>query len=324
MSEAVEKQERDEVSHKFLPFQAPTIRAERFKQYISAIRHNDTCLTYMSAVRRFEKFLKSKDIVLKDASPNLLEDFVAWLSEQKLSPATVRTTYAAIKSYTKWCRSHGELECAEFAQPQMPRAEEKQPFVLTTDQLSIYFREVAKLREPSRSALLMLPYCGLRVTEMCHLKLKNLSQEKDERGKVWIVFTLYGKGRKLRSCPLFESAKPVLSSYLVKWRKKQPISPWLFPAFARGKDKTIVSLSAKTLRFHLRNIRERMGLPEELTPHALRRTCFTYLYRKGVPIETIAKIAGHASVDTTLKYYIFSSTKDILNKLGGAERKNNG
>ena len=49
----------------------------------------------------------------------------------------------------------------------------------------------------------------------------------------------------------------------------------------------------------------------KLHPHILRRTRATKWYRAGVPMEVIAEILGHASVDTTRKSYAFSSPESL-------------
>lgn len=40
----------------------------------------------------------------------------------------------------------------------------------------------------------------------------------------------------------------------------------------------------------------------KLTPHCCRHTYVTQLQAKGVPLETIAKLAGHSDVETTGLY----------------------
>lgn len=301
---------------RFLPLYNDKIRVQKFKDYILATRSRYTCFSYTASVRRFEKFLQEKGILLKDADPGLLQDFVVWLSNQDLSPASIHLIYEGVKAYTNWCRDHGEAICQSFSRPKMPSVEKKEPFILKPNELNLYFQGVLKLKEPTKSALLMLPYCGLRVNELCKLKLTDISYEYDKKGNKWVIFNVHGKGKKVRECPLYLDANQIIKKYLSGWRTevlKTNKTAWLFPS-RRGKNKYI-HLSARTLQLTLRNIRDDMNLPKQLTPHALRRTCFTYLYRKGVDIAVIARIAGHSSVDTTMKHYIHVSTKDILDKM---------
>ncbi len=50
---------------------------------------------------------------------------------------------------------------------------------------------------------------------------------------------------------------------------------------------------------------------EYVSPHTFRRTRATGWYREGVPIETIAMLLGHESVDTTKKHYAKYSVEQL-------------
>ena len=44
-----------------------------------------------------------------------------------------------------------------------------------------------------------------------------------------------------------------------------------------------------------------------VSPHALRRTFATLLLNDGQPLDAVADVLGHASVDTTRRHYAFAS-----------------
>jgi site-specific recombinase XerD len=306
--------ERDEDTGQFLPRGQRKVRVEQFKDHLLATRSAQTGYAYVIAVQRFEEFLDKKGIPLKSAPNGVLDDFVVSLSKMKLSPATIALTIAGVKSYTTWCRNRDPESCIQFMSPKLPKKELKIPFILTTVQLSTYLKQVARLAEPSRTAMLILPFCGLRVTELCTVPLNRLKTDyQDSKGNNWTVFRVLGKGRKERLAPLLKPGEEMLRAYLLSWRKKQHDAQWLFPG--KMVERKVKPLSAKTVQAHLRHIRKRMGLPDQLTPHVLRKTCFTSLYRKGVSIETIAWIAGHSSIEMTMKYYISVSPEDVLSEL---------
>ena len=48
-----------------------------------------------------------------------------------------------------------------------------------------------------------------------------------------------------------------------------------------------------------------------VTIHDLRRTCITRWIRAGMPLPTIKKLAGHADIQTTLKYYYWFGDEDL-------------
>lgn len=50
-----------------------------------------------------------------------------------------------------------------------------------------------------------------------------------------------------------------------------------------------------------------------MNPHKFRHTFCNRLLRKGVEITTVAKIAGHSSIQTTITFYISNSRQDKIN-----------
>ena len=72
-------------------------------------------------------------------------------------------------------------------------------------------------------------------------------------------------------------------------------------------------ISDRYLRGAVQKMREPLGM--DFTPHTMRRTYITSLWRKGVDLGTIAMIAGHANVQTTIDHYIKMEPSDVINAL---------
>lgn len=301
--------ERDLETGRFLPEKPLLVRAQRFRDHLEATRSSNTAQTYMMGAKKLDEYLEESEIELKDSPSGLLNNFVGWLSAKHLTPASIRANVIGAKRYIKWCRGQEE-EIPEFDEPDIPKIPESEPFVLTTQELAVYFNDVQILQEPARTALLLLPFCGLRVSEICDLK-NRIKRVKDDKGRDWTVFEVYGKGDKKRLVPLLPGGHRILMNYLTGWRMQKK-STWLFP----GKGKK--QLSPKTLQAHIRNIRLSSDLPDKLTPHAMRRTCFTRLSEMGLDAFVISEIAGHSNIQTTYKYYIKKNITDSLNKLNEA------
>lgn len=61
----------------------------------------------------------------------------------------------------------------------------------------------------------------------------------------------------------------------------------------------------------LRRMEKKLNI--RLHPHMFRHTFCTRLLKKGVELTTVAKLAGHASIQTTANFYINTSQKDKRN-----------
>jgi site-specific recombinase XerD len=302
---------KDEETGKFLPGKYLPGDLKEYFEFLSATRSKNTAESYILWTKKFIVFLEEKEMRLEDAPTGILNVFVVWLKGKGLTSASIRLSIVSVRKYLKWKRSQG-VQFAEFDSPDLPKLPSKEPFVLSDKDLAIFLSKAQLLPEPARTALLLLPLCGLRVSEICEMTLDRILPSKDDKGKVWTVFEVDGKGSKMRFAPIAPQGKKILQEYLTTWRSKRRFrnSNYLFP----GKGKRL-HLSEKTLQAYVRDIRCDSRLSNEIVPHALRKTWLTKLHRKGVDLLHISKIAGHANIQTTFKYYIATEITDTLKEL---------
>lgn len=140
-------------------------------------------------------------------------------------------------------------------------------------------------------ALFTLLYgCGLRIHEALALNLRDLPHASDP------MLRVYGKGKKERLVPILPVVREQITTYL-------KICPFQLlgnePLFlgVRGK-----RLSVSIAEQSITRYRRALGLPETLTPHALRHSFATHLLEEDGDLRTIQELLGHASLSTTQKY----------------------
>jgi site-specific recombinase XerD len=266
-------------------------------------------MSYAQGARKLEHYLSSQNVDLLKAPPGMMSHFVQWMAESGLAPASTKLFSIGAARYLDWRRNNGE-EFPAFGKPDLPKVPDHEVHALTQDQVLIYLGIISgRILEPTRTALLLLPYTGLRSGEICALKIKDLGSAKDKSGKNHLLFDFAGKGAKRRQVPLPDRGKKILRDYLKDWRdeytERNSKNPYLFPGRSEG------HLSPRTLRESLSFVRERLKMPT-LTPHVLRKTYCTELLNSGFAITTVAEVMGHASINTTHKFYTAIHKEEIM------------
>ena len=141
--------------------------------------------------------------------------------------------------------------------------------------------------------LLQVAYaCGLRISELVHLRVKDIDSAR------MVLIVCQGKGRKDRLVPLSQRLLDELRMY---WRRYQPRT-WLFPG-ARP-DQPLCPGSVQRL---CQEVVQRAGLGKRVTPHTLRHSYATHLLEAGVDLVTLQMILGHTDVRTTAHYLHIST-----------------
>ena len=133
----------------------------------------------------------------------------------------------------------------------------------------------------------MLATTGMRVGELVGLDIGDI----DLQGRECIVT---GKGNKQRPVYFDARAKLHLQTYL---ESRADDCPALFVSL----DATASRLSIGGIEARLRELGRSCGVGR-VHPHKFRRTLATHAIDKGMPIEQVQKLLGHARIDTTMQY----------------------
>lgn len=128
---------------------------------------------------------------------------------------------------------------------------------------------------------------GVRVGELVKLNIENI----DFENRSCIVF---GKGSKEREVYFDARTKLHLEKYL---SLRDDDNPALFVSLLKPHDR--LEISGVEIRL------KKLGNDLEISrvhPHKFRRTLATKAIDKGMPIEQVQRLLGHAKIDTTLTY----------------------
>ena len=134
---------------------------------------------------------------------------------------------------------------------------------------------------------------GIRVGELVNLNISDINFEERE-------CVVFGKGDKERKVYFDAKAKLHLQEYL---KSRTDSNPALFVTL----DAPFERLRISGVEIRVRELGRSINL-EKIHPHKFRRTMATRAIDKGMPIEQVQKILGHAQIDTTMQYAIVNQT----------------
>lgn len=277
-----------------------------FQTRLLEIKSPKTVESYLYAVRLWEIFLAERKIELSKAHPGLLDDFVRWMLKRGLGSQTVVSRCTGVNSWLKHLKRIG-YHVPELMAPDLPKTTLKDPVVLSMDQLRSFWEVANELEEPQRTALTIMPLCGLRSEEVVKI---SLSQLRVNEG--WIIFTFIGKGGKERVVPMLKQGNAILRQYLTGWRanhRTKYVNDWLFPGHVSGKH-----VCTRTIRNWVSYVSKQIDV-EDLSPHVLRKTYTTMLDSMGVSPLMIAQLVGHSHLKTTSKHYVKHDVSSLVNSL---------
>ncbi len=166
-----------------------------------------------------------------------------------------------------------------------------------TEKLQFYIQS-DEVSSRDMMIILLLQYTGVRVSELVNIKLRDIDM------LTMNLTVACGKGGKRREVPLKGDVIDAMKEYLNGERKNNK--------FAMSEYLILTNRSAKMDRDAVNRLLNRLGskLNIKIHPHKFRHTFCTNLLKRGVLLTTVAKLAGHASIQTTASFYINTSQQD--------------
>ena len=167
----------------------------------------------------------------------------------------------------------------------------KLPRTLTDDErLALLAQCNVRYVAPHRNLCMMriMLEAGLRAGEVVALRPSHLTMTSCK------LLVKQGKGAKDRVLWISESLRDEVG----RWLERRPTSTWLFPT------NTGQQLDTRYLRTMVKRYAEKAGIAgwEHVSPHTLRHTFATDLYRETKNIRLVQKALGHSDLSTTMIY----------------------
>lgn len=213
--------------------------------------------------------------------------------ERGNSGVTRARKLSAIKSFFNYLVENEGLEANPAASIRSPRIPEKEPVYLSEEECLRFLQTIArkgraKVKERDMAMAVLLLHTGLRVSELTNLKLSDVDLD---RGQIKIT----RKGDKEQYLHLNGEAVAALVNYLHS-RPQAQNDRFFVGTKGQNLGRTYIY---EVVRRYLKLAGINKG---KQGPHLLRHTFCTRLYQKGVSPFVIKELAGHKSLNTTMRY----------------------
>ena len=292
----------------------------------------NTIAAYSDSLRLLIKHLCKKHgkqpekLTQEMLKPEAILDFLDHLErDRNNSPSTRNQRLAAIKSFLHYAARENPESMQQNEQIQAIRSKKtdhKPPPSLSVEQVRTILDgiDTAPLIGLRDKAIIQLLYnTGARVQEIADLRISDLRFEKPA------TVILTGKGRKIRTIPLWEETVQHIQAYLLAREYAGIHSDHLF---LNNKGQPITRFGiGRRVELHGNNAAEKCPSLNDLkiTPHVFRHTTALHLIETGSDITIVKEWLGHADIKTASQYVEVSVARkqEALEKLpppGSGER----
>ena len=257
---------------------------------------DNTQEAYLRDVRKFLDYLKDEQIDIKDVNLEVIHRFSWTLVDIGISQRSIARQHSALRSFFKFLVLDGFIDSDPTELLESPKKSKHLPEVLTIEEVDAIISTI-DLSQPfgqrDRAIIEMLYSCGLRVSELCNLKLSDLFLDE---GFIRVV----GKGNKQRLVPVSPRAEQELKLWFID---RNAITPkdgeedYVFLSERRRQH-----LSRITVFHNIRLYVEAAGITKTISPHTFRHTFATHLLEGGANLRAIQAMLGHESIATTEIY----------------------
>lgn len=270
------------------------IGALRFERSLSP----NTCAAYRRDLAFFADYIKVRG---KSAAAEVTrDDIVGFLQADRdcgLAASTRARRAVTIRMWLKYLKQRRILANDPAELLDTPKRGRSLPKVLSEEETfrmldSVKGLEPRELRD--RAMLEMMYGCGLRVSELCAIKIEDIVADGE-------LLRVLGKGSKERIVPIGKTAGRAVNAYLASARD----------VFTKG-DLSVTHVFVTRLKkpftrqgvFKIIKTRAAaVGIDDaRISPHVLRHCFASHMLQHGADIRAIQELLGHADISTTQVY----------------------
>lgn len=269
------------------------ILTERRCSVMTASSYGRDLSTFLSFLNEYKEEVPS----LKMFESLKVTDFRAFLAsrtKEDLSKTSLARNLSTLRNFFRYCEKNSIFSNPAISVIRSPSVPKALPHPVSQNQAFEMIKVAKELEKISWMgdrdiAFLILLYgCGLRISEALSLDVKDKPTSDS--------MVVFGKGNKERIVPVLKQVRVAIEKYL---EHRPDGAPADSPLFIGSQGERV---NPGVMQRQIRRIRDALGLPDTVTPHALRHSFATHLLSGGADLRSIQELLGHESLSTTQRY----------------------
>jgi integrase/recombinase XerD len=253
---------------------------------------------YLNDIDKFTAYLQLNNHLVSPEAITLkdLQKFIEYIAGLGLQTTTQSRIISGLKQFFKYCVIEEIVQKDPAILLEAPKLTRKLPEVLSIEEIEqmILMLDVSKPDGTRNKAMLELLYsCGLRVSELVHLKLSNLYFNEG-------FISVIGKGNKERIVPIGSDAIKYTQIYVSTIRNHLNIKPGFEDIVFLNKHGA--SLSRVMMFLIIKELALKASIHKNISPHTFRHSFATHLVEGGANLRAVQEMLGHESITTTEIY----------------------
>ena len=276
---------------------------EEFINHLANIKgySENTIISYKNDIEEFLSFLKTEKMaagLLQVRNERVCRNYISYLSSMDLASSSIHRKLSALSSFYNFLLSEELVRSNFFENVEAPKMPKRLPKTIKDSEIMMLFDicdKNNKLGYRNYCILGCLYGCGLRVSELCNMQIKDI--DFNER-----IIKINGKGNKDRFVIMYdelsESLKHYISTFRVEilYNSKDENNRYVFL------NKNGTQLTRVGVRKILDKLVMDCGETFKISPHMLRHSFATALLNNGADMRSVQELLGHESLSTTQIY----------------------
>ena len=277
----------------------------RYVQYLCLERSysKNTLDAYRRDLQKLLIFYADNHIDYRTVTLEQLDQFAGQLREEGIQARSVARILSGVRSFYRFLTLEKEVDQDPTELLESPQIGKHLPEVLSVEEIDsiINVIDVSKPEGIRDRAIIEVLYgCGLRISELCNLRISQLYLEDK-------YIRVKGKGSKERLVPIEGVAIDRVREWLVTrmgYKVKPSEEDYVFVSLTRGS-----RLSRISLFVYIKDYAERAGIKKNISPHTFRHSFATHLLEGGANLRAIQMMLGHEDISTTEIYMHIDKSK---------------